>query len=156
MSTKNIGVGLAVLVLIGGGVAMFNSKPSSSPSKAMASAASSISASTTMKFADQPYAQYAYLIDPANLNAMDAATKAAVAGFMITAQKAANGTVTVKLTSQNTEYHDQSYILSPGEKLYFIEKNLGDDQNGTERFLGDDTAVVVDQNGTIVNQNQRM
>ncbi len=148
MSTKNIGALLAVAVLVGAGVMLY---PKSSPSQTggMANVASA-----SLKFADQPYAQNAYLIDPASLHNMDAATKAALAGFMVTAQTEATDTTIVNFTSENTEYHDQSYTLHSGEKLYFIEKNLGDDQNGTEKFLRDDTAVVVDQNGNIVPQTK--
>ena len=39
-------------------------------------------------------------------------------------------------------------------KVYFIEKFMGDDQNGQEKFLKDDIAVVTQSDGTIVSVGQ--
>ena len=103
-----------------------------------------------MKFSDEPYYNFAHEIDPNNLNNLSATVKQAPIGFNLSSNKNSDGIITVNLTSTNTEYHNQSYTLKPGDKLYFIEKSLGDDADGQERFLGDDTAVVVDQNGSVV------
>ena len=48
------------------------------------------------------------------------------------------------------EYKDQVYTVKTGEKLYFIEKFLQDDQNGEEKNIKDDTAVLVDTEGYVV------
>ncbi|MDD4989378.1 MAG: hypothetical protein PHV42_03045 [Candidatus Pacebacteria bacterium] len=152
MSTKTIFAVIIILVLIILGW-IFYSGSSNNPSPVTSNSSAPLTSGTNssaVKFADQPYAQYAYQIDPANLNAMDVNTKQALSGFNVTAKNNADGTVTVSLTSTNPEYHNQSYTLKSGDKLYFIERSLGDDGGGEEAFLGDDTAVVVDANGNVI------
>jgi len=99
------------------------------------------------KITDAKYANVAYLISG---DTLDAATQTAISGFNINKVTNSDGTTTFTLTSTNTEYKDQSYTLKPGQKLYFIEKNLGDDSDNNERFLADDTAVVTDADGNII------
>jgi len=99
------------------------------------------------KLADSQYANFAYLISG---DTLDSSAKAATSGFTITKTPNSDGTTTISLTSTNPEYQDQTYTLQPGEKLYFIERNMGDDSGGQEGFLGDDTAIIVDAQGYIV------
>ena len=101
------------------------------------------------KLADEPYAQFAYLISG---DTLDSAAQTALTGFEM--QKTANpdGTTTIKLNSSNPEYQDQSYTLKQGEQLYFIERSLGDDRDDYEHNLRDDFAVVVDADGYVVSQ----
>ena len=100
-----------------------------------------------VKFADTPNAQYAYLISTDNY---DAKTQAALAGFKVDRTVLADGTQQINLTAQEAGYQNQSFTVAPGQKLYFVEKFLQDDQNGQERNMGDDKAVLVDANGYVV------
>lgn len=99
------------------------------------------------KFAEQDYAKTAYLISGPVLS-VDA--KKALTGFVLSKKSLPNGVMEVMLKAQKTTYHDQVYTLKAGEQLYFIEKSLMDDVNEIESALGDDSAVVVDAAGNIV------
>jgi hypothetical protein len=147
MSTKNIISIIIILLVIVFGFVLYKMSIKPEFSTVVYSTTSSNATTTVMKFSDEPYYTFAYEIDPNNLSST---TRQAMTGFSVTSQKNADGTITVSLTSTNTEYHNQSYNLKPEDKLYFIEKNLKDDVGGQEKFLVDDTAVVVDQNGNVV------
>lgn len=164
MSTKNIIVVLALVIVVGGGLLYYQqvqapratpegvvTQPPVRPPVQQPTAPAVTNATTSvMKFKDQPYVQFAYEVDPNGLNALSPTLKLALSGFTLTAKKETNGSTVVSFKSINTEYHDQQYTLRPGDKLYFIEKNLKDDQDGQEKYLQDDTAVVVDKDGNIV------
>ena len=81
---------------------------------------------------------------------MDPAATQATSGYTITKTPNADGTTTISLSSTNPEYKNQSYTLQPGQQLYFVEKFLGDDSNNQEGNIGDDTALIVDSQGYIV------
>ena len=98
------------------------------------------------KLSDSQYASYAYLISTETLSS-DAQT--ATTGFNIKKTENSDGSTTYDLIAVNPEYQTQEYTIQPNQQLYFIERSLGDDQNG-EGFLGDDMAIVVDSNGYIV------
>lgn len=168
MSTKNIIVVLVLVIVVGGGLLYYQQvqAPHATPEGVVTQspavrppvqqpttpAVPAVTSATTsvMKFKDQPYVQFAYEVDPNGLNALSPTLKLALSGFTLTAKKTINGSTVVSFKSINTEYHDQQYTLRPGDKLYFIEKNLKDDQDGQEKYLQDDTAVVVDKDGNIV------
>lgn len=107
----------------------------------------------SQKFSDQPYYKMSYLISDDTLSS-DA--KTALTGFSMGKQTLQNGDTQITLTAQKAEYHNQQYTLRPGDKLYFIEKFLGDDNTGADvdNNMGDDEAVVVDSQGNVVNQPQ--
>ena len=99
------------------------------------------------KITDPQYTNKAYLISG---DSLDATAQTATSGFNISKIVNSDGTTTFTLTSTNPEYQDQSYTLQPGQKLYFIEMNLGDDYNNNEGNLGDDRAVITDADGNII------
>lgn len=101
------------------------------------------------KISDQEYANVAYLIDPSNQSTL---SQKALTGFEVTSQSLPNGNTQIHLHALKSGYIDQTYELKPTERLYFIEKNLNDDsdQDKDDKFPQDDSAVVVDQNGFIV------
>lgn len=99
------------------------------------------------KFTDSNLASIAYQIFP---GPMSAETVKAIAGFNIKTTPNADATTLISLTSTNPEYKDQQYTVKPGEILYFIEKNPGDDSENKDKFMADDTAVLVDANGFII------
>lgn len=102
---------------------------------------------TTQKFADQPYFKNAYLVSSDTLSAE---AKLALTGFQLTKQIMADGTMQIILKATNPAYRDQTYTLKNDQQLYFIEKFLGDDGNDTEANTNDDSAVIVDSQGNIV------
>ncbi len=100
-----------------------------------------------VRLQDTPYWNFAHLIsDPT----MDSATKQALAGFSVKRTVLSNGTIQVDLTAQRSGYRSQTYMLEPGQKLYFIETSFGDDAASREFSLGDDAAVKVDANGYVL------
>jgi len=103
--------------------------------------------SAGVKLANTPYWSYAYLISG---NVLDRNAKAAISGFKLEKSKLRNGDVKIILKSLSYNYRNQVYLLTPGEKLYFIETSFGDDSLSREYNLGDDAGVIVDLNGYIV------
>jgi len=114
---------------------------------AVNSNAADISSAQKTLFSNSPYYSYAYQIFPGVLSA-DA--QKAITGFNLDLKNNQDGSVTMTLNATNQEYQTQEYTMKPGEKLYFIERSLGDDSDGDEHFLGDDKAVVVNSEGYIV------
>ena len=106
-------------------------------------------ASARVRLQDTRYANVAYLISD---NATSPAEEAALAGFQVQRTVLPDGSMNVTLKALQPEYQDQSYVVQPGQQLYFIEASMGDDQNGQEYSLRDDTAVLTDSDGYIVNQ----
>jgi hypothetical protein len=105
---------------------------------------------TAMKLIDEPYYKFVYEIDPNELHNLSPTMQQVLSGFNVTAENNPDGTVTVSLDALNLEYHNQTYILKQGQKLYFIEKSLDDDKEIGNNFPGDDTAVVVDESGYVI------
>ena len=66
----------------------------------------------------------------------------------------ADGSIQINLsitsTGRNRGYANQIYIVKPGQSLYFIETNWGEDGPGYDGDLGDDGAILVDANGYAV------
>ncbi len=152
---KPLGISLIALLaisLIIVGIVLFSSHPNSTGNIIAGSTNSVASGQNTsntnlVKLADTPYANSAYLISS---NTLSPEAQQAISGFNINKQTNSDGTTTINLVAINPEYQNQSYTLQSGQSLYFIETSWGDDGNGSENFLGDDHAVVVDSNGYIV------
>ncbi len=133
-----------ILVFSGGNSSGKPSLPSGQPPQAGNAAQSS---GGTL-FADSPYASYAYLISTSPLSAQ---AKQALTGFNLNVTQNSNGSETYRLTTAKSNYVNQTYILEPGQKLYFIERSLGDDDASTDTdyMMGDDAGIVVNADGTI-------
>jgi len=118
--------------------------------KAQKSMDSSVGSSQTQgtKLIDEPYFSKAYLISS---DTLDTAAQNAISGFSLSKTALADGSVNITLKALNSEYTDRSYTVQPGQSLYFIEMSGGDDSppNG-ERYINDDSAVIVDSNGYVV------
>lgn len=147
---------IVILVLGVGAVLLFNSSGSQmypnnsaqqNPAQSSANTVAGATPGQGIKLSDEPYADKTYLISSDTLSAQ---SQKAIAGFQIQKQSASDGGMNIALKAINPEYHDQQYHLRPGDKLYFIEANLGDDSGNKEYSLSDDSAVVVDSNGYIV------
>lgn len=92
------------------------------------------------------YGPFAHLISG---DTIDDNARKAITGFDVNKTVNPDGTTTINLIALNPEYSSHTYILNPGERLYFIEANYGDDSDA-EYNLGDDTAVKVDADGYII------
>ena len=103
---------------------------------------------TKQLFSSSSLSKNAFLISTPTY---DANTKTALIGFNVTQKPLTDGSNEITLSSQNKEYKTQVYTVKPGEKLYFIESFLQDDSGNTDRNLRDDTAVLVDADGYIIN-----
>ena len=110
--------------------------------------------SSGVLFSSSPESSYAYLISTSTLSAN---AKTALDGFKLTVKKNTDGTTTYTLNSSKQGYpnSNQEYTLKKGEKLYFLERTMHDDNttSNEDYYLADDTAVVVNSNGYIVPQN---
>ena len=120
-----------------------NNNVSSNNNNTQASSPGSTNAS--MLFSNQPYAPYAYLIYPGTPSSQ---AQAALSGFTMSTNQLQNGSAMVTLVFIPTSTN-QTVILKPGYKLYFIETSMGDDSFGGESSLGDDGYVTVDPNGYV-------
>ena len=145
---KKLLAGAFFVVLLGAGCAPL-APPPASPSANANEQASANTPPADIKFVDQPFYKNAYLISGAT---MDAQTKQAITGFDITKKALANGAAEYDLKALKSEYKDQTYVIKPGEKLYFLETFMGDDDvnENLEKGFRDDMAVVVDANGDMV------
>lgn len=141
-----IAASLAMLLAAGCNQADQTSKPTG---QSQANGSSQGQSGSSQKFSDQKYYSNAYLISSASLSA-DA--QKALNGFQMTKQTLADGSTQVVLKALNSEYRDQQYTLKPGEQLYFIERFSGDDDQGQNKDnnTGDDSAVIVDSQGNVV------
>ncbi len=139
---------IVVVVVIGAVVVLKNYNVGGQP---LGSASNTPTASTDssgkVKFTDTDNAQYAYLI---STDAYDTQTQAALSGFTVDKKTQPDGSMSVTLTAHKAGYVSQSYTVMPGEKLYFIERSLGDDGDNDDATLADDHAVLVDANGYVV------
>ena len=122
------------------------SAPTSAPTTP--SQASSTAAMTAKKFSDSDDYKYSYKIFPGTLSAD---SKQAMAGFAFTTKGMSDGSTQITLTSQNQFYKTQQYVVKAGDSLYFIERNINDDdsEKDTDSKYTDDTAVIVDPQGYI-------
>lgn len=145
MKKNSIIILIIVLIIIGGVWAITSSSKKSSASVNASSVATD--SNKPQLFSSLPLSKSAYLISGPTI---DANTKTALTGFNMTKKVLADGSTEITLNSTNPEYKNQIYTVKPGQKLYFIETVLGDDSNNEDRNLGDDTAVLVDANGYIV------
>jgi len=100
-------------------------------------------------FSSSQFAQNAYLISTPTY---DATVNKALSGFSVARTVLSDGSTQYVLNATNPEYQTQTYTVNTGEKLYFIERNLSDDSVNEDKFIGDDTAVLVDAGGYIIKQ----
>lgn len=95
---------------------------------------------------------HAYLVYPVD-GTLPAQTQAALTAWTVSSTPNADGSTQVTLTPSNTEQedHKQTFTVTSGEKLYFIELNPKDDQNTEDARWADDFGILVDANGVIQN-----
>lgn len=147
-SKSLIFVGIIIVVLVIAGFIIFSGHKNTNVNSTQTKNKPSTIQASKVLFSTSQYEPYAYLISTKVLSSQ---TKTALAGFNLTSKQNANGTTTYILTTSKPSYTNQSYTISSGEKLYFVEHSLGDDNSATDTdyFLGDDKAIVVDANGYI-------
>lgn len=102
--------------------------------------------SSKVLFNDTQYARYSYLVYPGNLSQQ---ASVAMTGFGMSATQLANGSSSVTVILNRTGANN-TVVLAPGYRLYFVEGALSDDSFDTDSSLGDDAFVVVDSSGYVV------
>ena len=126
-----IGLGLVCYLFISNNKKQYNS-------------ATQNSVTAKILFSDSSDFKNAYLISTDNY---DAATQLAITGFKIDRKVLADGTQQINVIAQEPGYVSQSYAVKPGQKLYFVDRFLQDDQKGQEKNAHDDLTVLVGVDG---------
>ncbi len=114
---------------------------------APAPAPSQTNATARTKLSDTQFWSSAYLISG---DTLDDNAKAALAGFGYNRTAMPDGSTNITLTALEPQYQGGSFLVKPGENLYFIETSFGDDSGNGEYNMGDDMAVLVDSDGYVV------
>lgn len=106
----------------------------------------SSSGNSTVLFNTSYLAPYTYLIYPGNISSQ---AKAAMSGFTMSANQLKNGSALITLTFIPLKAN-QTVLVKPGYKLYFIESSLSDDGFNGESSLSDDGYIIVSPSGYVV------
>lgn len=149
---KNAGyLVIAVVVIAAIAVAAFlfmnGSRPSGAPYSSSAPATLNPNSSLT-QFNGSKYASYAYMLYP---NRSDSAgAQVAMSDFNESIQTLQNGSasVTMNFTDTHAVY---TVTVKQGFRLYFLDRNLGDDSASRDATGGDDGYLLVDPSGYITN-----
>ena len=125
---------------------------------AQGNAKSSSSSTQCRKLQSTQYWQVSNLIAPMP-SPVPSRTRSALDGFVVNAQKNADGTITVDIerqgrsdneTNETADQDDIKVDVSKGQKLYFLEGQMGDDAVGIDTHLNDEAVVLTDANGCIL------
>ncbi|MDE1851306.1 MAG: hypothetical protein KGH69_01280 [Candidatus Micrarchaeota archaeon] len=137
---------IAVVVIIAAAALALQGGSSKGPTATTTIPANQGQNSSKVLFNDTPYARSSYLAYP-GIPSQQA--RAAMAGFGISATQLANGSAEVTMTFNQTGAND-TVVIAPGYKIYFVEGTLSDDSFDTDSSLGDDAFVMVDSSGYVV------
>jgi hypothetical protein len=144
-----IGLFVIAVIVIGGIIIKAQTPPGGTGNTATGSPTSQPQKLTSgMKLSDSPDGAFAYKVAP---GAMDVNAKAALTGWNITSTTQKDGSVAVTLTPKSSTDLAQTYTVTPGLSLYFVEKNTKDDNStaGSDATLSDDYGVLVDASGVV-------
>jgi hypothetical protein len=114
-------------------------RPSAGPSRPAPSA------SAGPLLSSEPYASYAYQVWP---GALSAAARQAMTGLSISASRVRDG-ISVK-AGVNGQPAAAAHTYPGGARVYVVESSLGDDSGSSDYNLGDDSLVVTDVRGRIL------
>jgi hypothetical protein len=91
--------------------------------------------------------KFAYEIVPT----MTDDAKKALIGFDVKTKSLAGGITQADLVPKDSDDQFQSYVVKPGNKLYFIEMTPVDDKPDTDRDSNyrDDYGIITDANGVV-------
>jgi hypothetical protein len=91
--------------------------------------------------------KFAYEIVPT----MTDDAKKALTGFEVNTKSLADGSTQADLTPKDSDDQFQSYVVKPGNKLYFIEMTPADDKPDTDRDSNyrDDYGIITDASGIV-------
>jgi len=103
--------------------------------------------STGQQFSSSQYYKNAYEVYPA-LDPTNGSR--ALSGFNLQTQDLGGGVTQVTLVAKQANYHTQTFVIGPGQKLYFIERSFGDDSTDQDVNYGDDMGIAVDAQGNIL------
>ncbi len=165
MTKKAVVALVAVVVVVGGGFLFLrnNQNIALTPSPQTATMANNVvpsntqpsqatsstqSSSTAILFANSQYASSSYLIS--TTSTYNAATQQALKGFQVKKKVLTDGSLQIELIALQSEYPNQTYVVKPGEKLYFVEVSSVDDSVSEDHSPADDHAILVDANGYVL------
>jgi hypothetical protein len=136
-------VAVVVVAVIAGAFLLYanNLRRASKPSSFVP-----VNASSQELFNNSQYAPYAYMIYP-NVD-QSAAAQVAISDFNMSIRNSPNDSVNLTMTFTDTGA-SYSVIVKPTDKLYFIDRNLGDDSAGRDGTGGDDGYILVNSTGYI-------
>lgn len=99
------------------------------------------------KLAGSAMEQFAFPVFP---SVTDDAKKVTT-GFDIKTKKLADGSTEVDFMPKDSDDQFQSYVVKPGNSLYFIEMTPVDDKSDSDRDLNyrDDYGIIVDKDGIV-------
>ena len=78
------------------------------------------------------------------------ATQQSLKGFQVKKKVLADGSLEITLIALQSEYPNQTYVVKPGEKLYFVEVSSVDDSVSEDHSPADDHAILVSADGFIL------
>ncbi len=102
--------------------------------------------STDQLFKESPDYNKSYLVYPTE----NASAKKAIANFNLVTKDLGNEAFEITLTSKTQNEILQSFNITKGQKVYFVEKSLTDDTSDSDKNSGDDYLVAVDTKGYIL------
>jgi hypothetical protein len=152
---------LIVLVLVAGGsfyigrksgeakiMAVVNSMPK--PSGMAVAGPSGPPSMKGQKFLDTSFYNQAVQIYPGTISE---SAKAVMSGWNLKTTNLADGSVQADLIPVGSEATEgdtmHSFVVEPGDKLYFVDLNPNDDKPGMDANTHDDLGILVDANGII-------
>lgn len=148
---------LAVIIIATAGFILSTShKGAGSPANSQnrsanstAQSAQSTGAFVPIRFNQTDYYNYSYLISTGNLSAQ---TKNALGPFSPSFMQFPNGTARIVMTLAGRS-GNQTIMVPGGERLYFVDGSLRDDNSTADSNFTDDGLAVVNATGYVVNMN---
>lgn len=101
-----------------------------------------------MKLFGSQIEKFAYKVMPGDLSE-DA--KKALIGFNMKTDKLSNGSIRVDLVPKDTDDEFQTYVVKPGNSLFFVEMTPLDDKAAEDKDINyrDDYGIIVDKDGIV-------
>lgn len=138
---------LIVVVLVAAGIWAYTSMGSSVKTVGQSPTSNFIASTPTKEaFASFKDVSFAYQILPGPISSN---TQEALAGFTLTQNPQSDGSIMVKIDSEEYNLHNQINVPK-GDSFYIIERMMGDDKDNKEYNLKEDYFVLVDASGYIV------
>ncbi len=157
MNTKTIVWIIIVILVIIGGISLYNNTAATAPTAPVATITPSAATATTssaaspMQSTGTPFAQYQYYSKAHEIYpTLGADTKKALGAFSYKQEDLGNGEYKFTLTNNTEGYQGSSVTVVAGQSVYFIERSSGDDTAAEDSVTTDDFLVAVDAQGNLL------